>query len=219
MIGAWGILAAVLARQKTGVGQFVDVSMMDAAVAFLTYHAAEPLFGKVEPKGGEYRNTGGAPCYGIFRCKDGHYVTLGALEEHFWVRFCDLAGVPQLKQDQFPEGDARESQFRLMEEVFRQRTRQEWVDLFFANDIPGGPVNTMREAFEDPHMRARQMLLHVEHPVEGLIPQLGFPVKFSATPASINSPPPSLGQHTGDVLSGLGYDAGRIADLARNGTT
>jgi crotonobetainyl-CoA:carnitine CoA-transferase CaiB-like acyl-CoA transferase len=77
----------------------------------------------------------------------------------------------------------------------------------------------MREAFDDPHMRARQMLLHVDHPVEGRIPQLGFPVKFSGTPASINSPPPSLGQHTGDVLSGLGYDAGRIADLARNGTT
>jgi crotonobetainyl-CoA:carnitine CoA-transferase CaiB-like acyl-CoA transferase len=219
MIGAWGILAAVLARQNTGEGQFVDVSMMDAAVAFLTYHAAEPLFGSVEPKGGEYRNTGGAPCYGIFRCKDGHYVTLGALEDHFWARFCDLAGVPQLKQDQFPEGDARESQFRLMEDVFRQRTRQEWVDLFFANDIPGGPVNTMREAFDDPHMRARQMLLHVDHPIEGRIPQLGFPVKFSGTPASINSPPPSLGQHTGDVLSALGYDAARIATLAQNGTT
>jgi crotonobetainyl-CoA:carnitine CoA-transferase CaiB-like acyl-CoA transferase len=219
MIGAWGILAAVLARQNTGEGQFVDVSMMDAAVAFLTYHAAEPLFGSVEPKGGEYRNTGGAPCYGIFRCKDGHYVTLGALEDHFWARFCDLAGVPQLKQDQFPEGDARESQFRLMEDVFRQRTRQEWVDLFFANDIPGGPVNSMREAFDDPHMRARQMLLHVDHPIEGRIPQLGFPVKFSGTPASINSPPPSLGQHTCDVLSGLGYDAARIAALAQNGTT
>jgi len=218
MMGAWGILAAVLARQNTGEGQFVDVSMMDAAVAFLTYHAAEPLFGSVEPKGGEYRNTGGAPCYGIFRCKDGHYVTLGALEDHFWARFCDLAGVPQLKQDQFPEGDARENQFRLMEEVFRQRTRQEWVDLFFANDIPGGPVNTMSEAFNDPHMIARQMLLHVEHPVEGRIPQLGFPVKFSGTPASINSPPPSLGQHTADVLAGLGYDAARIADLAQNGT-
>ena len=190
MIGAWGILAAVLARQNTGEGQFVDVSMMDAAVAFLTYHAAEPLFGSVEPKGGEYRNTGGAPCYGIFRCKDGHYVTLGALEDHFWARFCDLAGVPQLKQDQF-----------------------------FANDIPGGPVNSMREAFDDPHMRARQMLLHVDHPIEGRIPQLGFPVKFSGTPASINSPPPSLGQHTGDVLSALGYDAARIATLAQNGTT
>jgi crotonobetainyl-CoA:carnitine CoA-transferase CaiB-like acyl-CoA transferase len=145
--------------------------------------------------------------------------TLGALEDHFWARFCDLAGVPQLKQDQFPEGDARESQFSLMEEVFRKRTRQEWVDLFFANDIPGGPVNTMSEAFDDPHMRARQMLLHVDHPIEGRIPQLGFPVKFSGTPASINSPPPTLGQHTGDVLSGLGYDAARIASLAQNGTT
>ncbi|MGB3072044.1 MAG: CaiB/BaiF CoA-transferase family protein [Ottowia sp.] len=218
LTGAWAILAAVLARQNTGLGQFIDVSMMDSAMAFLTYHAAEPLFGNVEPRGGEYRNTGGAPCYGIFRCADGHYVTLGALEEHFWTRFCDLAGVPHLKEDQFPEGEARERQFRVLEDLFRQRTRQEWVDLFFVHDIPGGPVNTMREAFDDPHMRARQMLLHIDHPVEGRIPQLGFPVKFSGTPARIDTPPPTLGQHTSAVLSTLGYDAARISELTRNGT-
>lgn len=219
LVGAWGILAGILARQKSGEGQFVDVSMMDAAVSFLTYHAAEPLFGNVEPRGGEYRNTGGAPCYGIFRCKDGHYVTLGALEEHFWARFCDLAGVPQLKDEQFPEGEARERQVRVMEDVFRQRTRQEWVDLFFAHDIPGGPVNTMGEAFDDPHMRARDMLLHIDHPVEGRIPQLGFPVKFSGTPARMHAPPPSLGQHTREVLADLGYNDRSIDELARNGTT
>jgi len=219
LTAAWAILAAVLARQSTGEGQFVDVSMMDAAMPFLTYHAAEPLFGNCDPRGGEYRNLGGAPCYGIFRCSDGHYVTLGALEEHFWARFCDLAGVPELKADQFPEGEARERQFRRLEEVFRTRTRAEWVGLFLQHDIPGGPVNTMREAFEDPHVKARELLLHVDHPVEGRIPQLGFPVKFSATPGRITAPPPTRGEHTREVLRSLGLTDERIDELKRQGVT
>lgn len=219
LMGVYGILAAVIARQSSGEGQMVDVSMMDGAMSFLTYHAAEPLFGNVEPRGGEYRNLGGAACYGIFRCKDGHYVTLGALEEHFWHRFCEQAGVPELKEDQFPEGAARERQLRRLEDVFLQRTRAEWVELFFRHDIPGGPVNTMREAFDDPQVRAREMLLQVDHPVEGRIPQLGFPVKFSGTPARISAPPPTRGQHTGQVLQTLGLSQERIDELARSGIT
>ncbi len=212
---AYGILAAVIARQHTGQGQMVDVSMMDAAFSFLTYHAAEPLFGHVMPKGGEYRNTGGAPCYGIFRCQDGHYVTLGALEEHFWDRFCDLAQVQHLKQKQFPEGPEREEQFAELEAIFRQKTRSQWVDLFAQHDIPGGPVNDMREAFEDPQVKAREMLLHVDHPIEGRIPQLGFPVKFSNTPARIQDAPPVLGQHTHEVLDELGLTPAQIQELVK----
>ena len=219
LMAAYGILAALLARQATGQGQFVDVSMMDGAMSFIAYHASEPLFGDVDPKGGEYRNTGGAPCYSIFRCKDGNYVTLGALEEHFWERFCDAAGVPELKADQFPDGEARSKQFEALDHVFEQRTRAEWVELFFKHDIPGGPVNTMREAFEDPHVKAREMVMHVDHPVEGRIPQLGFPVKFSGTPARISAPPPTLGQHTNEVLERLGYTQQQIAEMAKNGVT
>lgn len=219
LMAAYGILAAVFARQATGMGQMVDVSMMDGAMSFIAYHASEPMFGNCQPKGGEYRNTGGAPCYSIFRCSDGHYVTLGALEEHFWARFCDVAGVPELKQDQFPDGEARARQFEQLDRLFAQRSRAEWVELFFKHDIPGGPVNTMLEAFDDPHVKAREMVMHVDHPVEGRIPQLGFPVKFSGTPGRISSPPPTLGQHTQEVLGRLGYTAEQISDMARAGVT
>ena len=219
LMAAYGILAALLARQATGVGQMVDVSMMDGAMSFIAYHASEPMFGDCDPKGGEYRNTGGAPCYSIFRCKDSHYVTLGALEEHFWERFCDAAGVPELKTDQFPDGEARSRQFEQLDHVFEQRTRAEWVDLFFKHDIPGGPVNTMREAFDDPQVKAREMVMHVDHPVEGRIPQLGFPVKFSGTPGRITTPPPTLGQHTSAVLERLGYSGEQITAMAKSGVT
>ena len=127
--------------------------------------------------------------------------------------------MPELKADPFPEGEARSRQFEQLNRVFEQRTRAEWVELFFKHDIPGGPVNTMREAFEDPQVKAREMVMHVDHPVEGRIPQLGFPVKFSGTPGRITSPPPSLGQHTHEVLERLGYSASQIAEMARNGVT
>jgi crotonobetainyl-CoA:carnitine CoA-transferase CaiB-like acyl-CoA transferase len=127
--------------------------------------------------------------------------------------------VPELKTDPFPEGEARDRQFAQLDKVFAQRTRSEWVALFFEHDIPGGPVNTMREAFDDPQVRAREMVLHVDHPVEGRIPQLGFPVKFSATPGRITSPPPSLGEHTAQVLVRLGFSDEQIQAMAADGVT
>jgi len=219
LMAVYGILAAILARHQTGQGQHVDVSMMDGAMAFLAYHAAEPLFGNHDPQGGEYRNAGGAACYNIYTCRDGGQVTLGALEQHFWHRFCDAAGCPDLKEEQFPEGAAREEQFTKVRAIFVQRTRAEWMDIFAANDIPAGPVNTIREAFHDPQVKAREMLVHIDHPTEGRIPQLGFPVKFSHTPGQMRLPPPRLGEHTSEVLQALGLSSAEIDTLRHAGVT
>ena len=96
------------------------------------------------------------------------------------------------------------------------RSRDEWAALLADADIPAAPVNSMKEAFANPQMQHREMLQQIEHPVEGMIPQLGFPVKFSATPARMVSPPPLLGQHNEEILATLGFDVGQVEQLKLN---
>lgn len=215
LMAAFGILAALAARERSGTGQFVDISMTDGLVSWLCYHASDYLFGGIEPRGGVRPFIGGAPCYNVYRCSDGTHITLGIIEEHFWHRFCDLIKRPDLKSQQWPIGEAALKQFSELNDVFRRDTSVHWVKTLAEFDIPVSPVNTMEEAFKDPQLVHREMLQYVEHPDEGRIPQLGFPIKFSATPGRIRTPPPTLGQHTREILSGLGYSE---QDITRFGS-
>jgi crotonobetainyl-CoA:carnitine CoA-transferase CaiB-like acyl-CoA transferase len=215
LMAAFGILAAVLGRARTGKGQFVDVSMTDGAVSWLGYHAADYLFAGVEPKGGERRFIGQAPCYNVFRCADGRHITLGLIEPQFWNRFCDIVGLPDLKEEQWPEGEAADRQMGRVADLMASRSCDEWMALLGPADLPVAPVNTMREAFDDPQLKHREMLLEMDHPVEGRIPQLGFPIKFSDTPGRLRTSPPLLGEHNDEVLRSLGYADGDIEELRR----
>jgi len=216
LMALYGILAALLARHASGRGQWVDVSMFDGTSTFLAYHAAEALFAGKEPRGGEYRNTGGAACYNTYECADGQWLALGIIEEKFWDSFCRIAEFEAWHALQWVEGDMAHKQIEALRLIMKGRSRSTWLDLLGAADIPASPVHGLREAFDDPHFQARGLLQHVTHPVEGEIPQLGFPVKFSHTPASINRAPPTLGQHTDDLLRELGCDAETIAALRRD---
>lgn len=213
LMAAFGILAALQARQADGQGQFVDISMTDGLVPWLAYHAADYLFAGVEPKGGERAFLGAAPCYNVFLCSDGRHMTLGAIEAHFWAAFCDLVGHPELKADQWPEGEACEHQFAVLRALFLTATAQEWFERLKAADIPATPANTIQEAFADPQLQHRQMLFHIDHPREGRIPQLGFPIKFSRTPGNVRLAPPMLGQHNEEALLGAGFTDQEIASL------
>jgi crotonobetainyl-CoA:carnitine CoA-transferase CaiB-like acyl-CoA transferase len=216
VMAVYGIRGALLARVTSGTGQYVDVSMMDGLVSWLSYHAADYLFAGVEPRGGERDFLGGAPCYNIYRCADGRYLSLGVIEAHFWTRFCALIDRLEFVADQWPEGDARQQQFQALSAIFLTRPRDEWAAVLAQADIPAAPVNSMQEAFAHPQMQQREMLQQIDHPVEGTIPQLGFPVKFSETPARMVSPPPLLGQHNEEILAALGYDQSAIAGLKQD---
>lgn len=213
LMAAFGILAAVISRASSGKGQMVDVSMTDGAISWLAYHAADYLFADTEPKGGERPFLGQAPCYNIFQCADGRYITLGLLEEHFWHRFCDLVGMEALKDDQWPTGDNARRQHEHVAALMASRTCDEWMEYLSDADLPIEPVNTMKEAFSHPQIEHRQMLQYMQHPIEGKIPQLGFPIKFSRTPGQMSTPPPLMGQHNDEILSALGYTAEEINEF------
>ena len=213
LMAAFGILAALASRNATGRGQFVDIAMTDGLVAWLCYHAADFLFAGTEPRGGERPFIGAAPCYNVYRCADGRHITLGIIEEHFWHAFCELIARPDLESQQWPVGEAAQKQQAELAEIFGRESCAVWTARLAQADIPASPVNTMAEAFADPQLQHRKMLLHMEHPVEGRIPQLGFPVKFSRSPGQLRTPPPLLGQHNDEVLEGLGYSRDGIAEL------
>jgi len=212
-----GVLAAVISRGRTGKGQFIDISMTDGAVSWLALHGADYLFAGIEPRGGERPFIGQAPCYNIYACADGKYVALGIIESQFWERFCNAVGLPELIAEPWPVGDAAERQFAQLRALFVSKTRDAWIAELGNADIPFTAVNSLQEAFADPQLQHRNMLLEVEHPREGKIPQLGFPIKMSGTPCEIYAAPPLLGEHSAALLDALGYTAEEIAAFKSDG--
>jgi crotonobetainyl-CoA:carnitine CoA-transferase CaiB-like acyl-CoA transferase len=217
LMAAVGILAALMNRARTGEGQLVDVSMTDGAVAWLAYHGADTLFGGVEPRGGERSFLGEAACYNVYRCRDGRHLTVGCIEAEFWGRFCAAVGLPEEIADQWPTGPAAEAQRERVARRLAERDCGEWIELLHAYDVPVARSNTVAEAFRDPQLEHRRMLQWIDHPREGRIPQLGFPIKLSGTPAEIREPPPTLGQHTDAILEDLGFDARAVERLRAQG--
>jgi crotonobetainyl-CoA:carnitine CoA-transferase CaiB-like acyl-CoA transferase len=184
LMASTGILAALYARERTGEGQQIDISMTDGTVAWLALHGADHLFGGIEPKGGERPFIGQAPCYGVYRCGDGRNIALGALERHFWKRFCNLIDLSEELCTHYPEGEEAEHQRAAIASAMSMRTRDEWVALAAERDIPLSPVNSMSEAFRHPQLMHRQMLMHVDHPSEGRVPHWAFPSSFPKRPAT-----------------------------------
>lgn len=217
LMASTGILAALYSRSVDGKGQYIDISMTDGTVAWLALHGADRLFGGIEPRGGERPWIGQAPCYNIYRCADGRHVALGALEPHFWERFCDLVGLSADLRTHYPEGKEAERQRTALAELFLTRTRDEWAAAGETADIPLTGVNDIGEAFQHPQLVHREMLLSVDHPVEGRVPQLGFPIKLHGTPCEIRMPPPQLGEHNEEVLGRAGYDPEAIAAMRVRG--
>lgn len=211
LYAAFSIMAAIHARSNTGKGQFLDVSMTDGVVAWMAvnYSALRATGGEV-PTRGEMRLNGGVPCYGIYECSDGKYVTLGALEEKFWKNFCEKVGKPHLLEHSRAEGDKRDEVEKELVEMFKSKTSREWLDLLEKEDICFGPVNTVADAVRDPQIASRRMFFTMEQAQAGKIPQVAFPVRFSDTPFSPRTPPPRLGEHNKMIYSSLGLDVDEL---------
>ncbi len=217
LMAAVGILSALWAREETGQGQLVDIAMMDGAVAWQVLNAFRFLVDKHEPARGDALLTGHHPCYAVYETKDGRHVTVGALEPHFWRTLCTQLGLPELIERQFAEGEEREAMFQTVRARFRQRTMAEWVAELADVDICFGPVATVGEMMQDPQVRHRGMVREVDDGRGGRQRTLGNPIKLSVTPASFQSAPPRLGEHTEAVLADLGYAPTEVAALRERG--
>jgi len=217
LFSAFAILAGLMARERTGKGQYIDLSMIDCMVSFNTQHIANYIAGFGEWQEGALGLTGETAYYNVYATKDGKYLCLGNLEERFWENLCKIIGRQDLIEYQFSGAQKQKEIMRELSSIFLGRTRDEWLELMRDEDICVGPVNSVEEVLADPHILHRGMILEVEHPVEGKIPQIGFPIKFSETPGDIRTPAPTFGQHTDQILNELGYRAWEIEGLKESG--
>jgi crotonobetainyl-CoA:carnitine CoA-transferase CaiB-like acyl-CoA transferase len=215
LMAAFGIMAALHERERSGEGQLVDVSMADGALSWLALVAGRYLADGVVPKRGEPELAGGLVCYRPYACKDG-WVTLGALEPKFWQAWCRGVGREELIEKQFerPGSEAHAE----VERIFLDRTRDEWHEFATHNDCCLEPVLDLDEALDSELVRAREMVVELEQPgATRPVRQLGVPVKLSRTPGAVEKPGPALGEHTDSVLQQLGYSTAEIEALKEAG--
>jgi crotonobetainyl-CoA:carnitine CoA-transferase CaiB-like acyl-CoA transferase len=214
---AVAILAALHHRDKTGAGQHLDMALLDVTLAIMSNQALNYLVSGVAPGriGNEHPNV--VP-YQAFPTKDFHIVLAVGNDAQF-ARFCDIAGRPELAKDpRFATNSQRivhrATIIPIVAEIMTEKTRAEWMEALEQAGIANGPINTLDQVFENPQVKARGMKIALPHPVAGSVPLVASPLRFSATPVAYDRAPPTVGQHTDEVLRDLlGFADGKIKVL------
>ena len=209
LIATNGVLAALIAREKTGRGQHIDTSLFESALAMAAWETTEYWATGSAPRAMGSAHRLSAP-YQAFRTRDG-YITLAALTPLQWQRLCATIGREAMAtESRFATNAARMANraalVREIEAALAMRTTSDWVDRMCAAGVPAGPIHDLAEVLADPHTQARNMIEDIEHPVVGRVRTLGFPLKMSDTPLRVRRPPPLLGEHSAEILRELGMD-------------
>jgi len=216
MNAATGILLALYVREKTGNGQYIDISMTDGMIGFL---AAQLFFLQ---RNGEFPSRGDMilshryACYNTYETADSRYISIGAVEYRFWKQFCEILDLPEYIPCQYDDIRRKEI-IESVRGIFRKKTLDEWKEIFADSDTCWAPVRTLEEVLDAPLFRERQMVTAVETPDGRKSTALGVSIKLSDTPGSIRTPPVSFGENSGDILGEIGYTAEEIRALEKKG--
>jgi crotonobetainyl-CoA:carnitine CoA-transferase CaiB-like acyl-CoA transferase len=217
MWAAFAVMSALYRREQDGEGQYIDISMLDAQVAWLTYQAGYYFaYGRPPQRLGKAHPT--LVPYQAFMAKDGKHFNVAVGSERLWERFCQAVKREDLRAhpDYATNGarvENRAALAPLLQEYFLTRDADEWVADLQTNSVPAGPINDLADVFSDPQVLHRDMFLEISHPTLDSIKQTGLPIKFSRTPGGLDRHPPLLGEHNQAILKDLGYTESDIAEL------
>lgn len=218
---AGAIIASLLWRERSGRGQYIDTCLLDSQISCLANIASNYLVAGQEAQRWGTAHESIVP-YQVFHTKD-RPIAIGVANQKLWTSFCNLVGKEEWLTDPRFETNPKRVENRdvfvpLVAEVMARKTCDEWVTLFVDASIPCGPVNTMESLFSDPQVLHRNMVAEVPHPTIDPLRLVGIPIKYSDTPGAVRLPPPLVGEHTDEILSGvLGYSPDQIAELRKQG--
>ncbi len=212
-----GILIALLARERTGRGQLVDIGYLDGVLSLMEYDILSYLYTGVLPRRGETFMTGSMAWSNTYKCADGEYIIIACGEAQFWKNLCRALEREDLLHYMGAREEEQEQGIREMSKVFLTRTRDEWWEFLKDKDTCVAPVNNIQEALDDPQLRHRQMVLELDHPTVGKVTQIGFPIKLSDTPARMKNLGKAVGFDTERIMEELGYSKDEVQSLAQKG--
>lgn len=211
-----GVLMALFHRERTGTGQAIDISMTDAVTATLPLAAGWYWTYGEPPARGDFALAGRYAYYNLYETGDGRYVTLGAIEPRFWQHICHYFGVPEYIPLQLDE-DRREEIIDFFRRAFARKTRDEWLSIFEGMDVCVGGVLSLDEVLEAPDARRRGLVSEIPDPSGRTVAVLGSPIRMTATPGEVRTPPPRFGEGTRSILKELGYPEAEIEAMGREG--
>ncbi len=221
LVSAIGILGALFEREKNPErkGQFIDISMTDSVFSFMpmaaAFHFSKDLNdGMIEPRNPLH---GDFPFYSVYETKDNKYLSVGVIEVKFWRELCKGIGREDLILKGNAKGEEKEEVFKEVQKEFLKKTQEEWMKIFKNIDTCLAPVKSFTEACEDPQIKARNMVVTLDHPKFGKVQNIASPIKYSRTPLSIKNLAPKTGQHTKEILKSLNYSDEDLKQLKREG--
>jgi crotonobetainyl-CoA:carnitine CoA-transferase CaiB-like acyl-CoA transferase len=209
-----GVLLALLRRERTGRGDYVDVAMMDALIASMPNNYGPPMAERRDPRPKDERAWGGNAMFRVYETSDGRFVALGGAELKFARNLLSALGRPDLiPLCELPPGPGQQPVREFLEASFRSRTQAEWVRWIADKDIAFAPVKTLREGLDDPQVRHRHMVVEDARGWE----HIGLPIKYTDEPGRIGFDLPEFGEHSEEIMRGLGYDEGELAAMKAKG--